>query len=373
VTPQNLSHVPLPKKIHNSGPDFLGPVRQKDIARKAGVSRQTVSLVLRDLPGPSEAAKKKIRRIAEELGYKPDPMLSALAAYRGITNPNTPSYRGGLAYLVDEPTYHKLRSHFPVFDQIAHSATQHARLSSLSFELVPCPPGQKELRRILRVLYHRGVQGLIIDASLPPCPELEEWREFSCIVYGASSPKYGFPCLVYNHYNGMHRLLNEAVALGYRRPLFITHRHETTVNEDSWLASFEHFLAPEEKTPRHLIMILDGDENALAAIQAKIKRVRPDYLIGFGAWLLEHLRAAGTNIPGELGYCDFSRLHNDGTVAGLYQPRDRVAVVLVNLLQSMIHRRERGVDPDPLVIQINPAWSAGATMPARAATPAVSK
>ncbi|MFC1569331.1 LacI family DNA-binding transcriptional regulator [bacterium] len=45
---------------------------QSDIARKLHISRITVSKALRDYPDISEEMKKKVRDIAEELGYVPN-------------------------------------------------------------------------------------------------------------------------------------------------------------------------------------------------------------------------------------------------------------------------------------------------------------
>ncbi|MCP4395710.1 MAG: LacI family transcriptional regulator, partial [bacterium] len=44
-------------------------VRLRDIAEKAGVSVNTVSRTLRNNPGVSEATKRTIVQLAEELGY----------------------------------------------------------------------------------------------------------------------------------------------------------------------------------------------------------------------------------------------------------------------------------------------------------------
>jgi DNA-binding LacI/PurR family transcriptional regulator len=42
-----------------------------DIAAHLGVSRQLVSLVLRELPGASDETRERVRRAAQELGYRP--------------------------------------------------------------------------------------------------------------------------------------------------------------------------------------------------------------------------------------------------------------------------------------------------------------
>ncbi|MGP5929055.1 LacI family DNA-binding transcriptional regulator [Corynebacterium glyciniphilum] len=48
------------------------PATISDVASVSGVSRATVSLVLNDKPGPSQATREKVRDAAAELGYRPD-------------------------------------------------------------------------------------------------------------------------------------------------------------------------------------------------------------------------------------------------------------------------------------------------------------
>jgi DNA-binding LacI/PurR family transcriptional regulator len=59
-----------------------------DIARHVGVSRQLVSLVLRDLPGASDETRKRVRRAAAELGYSPNiaarTLRQASSKYLGV-------------------------------------------------------------------------------------------------------------------------------------------------------------------------------------------------------------------------------------------------------------------------------------------------
>lgn len=44
----------------------------RDIAEHLGVSRQLVSLVLREAPGPSRASRERVLQAAQELGYRPN-------------------------------------------------------------------------------------------------------------------------------------------------------------------------------------------------------------------------------------------------------------------------------------------------------------
>ena len=53
-----------------------------DVARKLGISRTTVSLVVSDHPRISAKTKAAVWRCIDELGYRPDPMARALATGR---------------------------------------------------------------------------------------------------------------------------------------------------------------------------------------------------------------------------------------------------------------------------------------------------
>ncbi len=51
-----------------------------DVARVAGVSRSTVSRVMNDVPGATEAVRHRVRKVIADLGYVPDPTARALAS-----------------------------------------------------------------------------------------------------------------------------------------------------------------------------------------------------------------------------------------------------------------------------------------------------
>ncbi len=49
-----------------------------DVARSAGVHRTTVSLALRNHPRIPQATRDRVKQIANDLGYRINPLVSAL-------------------------------------------------------------------------------------------------------------------------------------------------------------------------------------------------------------------------------------------------------------------------------------------------------
>src|SRR6185312_16192999 len=54
----------------------------QEVADRAGVHRSTVSLALRDHPRISESVRRKIQSLAQQLGYRINPLVSALMQSR---------------------------------------------------------------------------------------------------------------------------------------------------------------------------------------------------------------------------------------------------------------------------------------------------
>jgi DNA-binding LacI/PurR family transcriptional regulator len=54
----------------------------QDVAERAGVSSALVSIVMRDVPGASAATRLRVRKAADDIGYRPDPRARMLRAQR---------------------------------------------------------------------------------------------------------------------------------------------------------------------------------------------------------------------------------------------------------------------------------------------------
>lgn len=120
----------------------------KDIARIAGVSHTTVSRALRDSPEVSEETKARIRRIADEVGYRPSAVARSLVTQRT-------QVVGVVVTRLSDPF------HTEMVQGVEEVAEQHEYgvLLSLSHE-----DSRKE-QSIVEMMAQRQVDGIIVSAS----------------------------------------------------------------------------------------------------------------------------------------------------------------------------------------------------------------
>ena len=142
-------------------------VTMADIAAKVGVSRIAVSMALRDHHRISIERRRQIRRAAREMGFVPDPFLSALAAHR--QQRVTATEHGVLAWINHWKDPKRLRQ-FKEFDLYWRGAGEAAvefgyRVDEIRWES-DCSP-----KRLEKFLLARGIEGVLI----PPHHDLLHW------------------------------------------------------------------------------------------------------------------------------------------------------------------------------------------------------
>ncbi len=147
-----------------------------DVARLAGVSHMTVSRVVQGSKQVKPETARKVRQALEESGYRPDPALSALAAYR--TRHEPPAHHGVLAFLdCDNSSFSK---------RVIEGAAREARLFGYEVERFSFLPSQDASSKSLsRMLFHRGIRGLLFGPTGKPRIFHDwDWDEFAAVSLG---------------------------------------------------------------------------------------------------------------------------------------------------------------------------------------------
>ena len=223
------------------------PVSLQRIADAVGYSKMTVSLALREHPRIPAATQAKIRKVADEMGYRPKPEVAQLMS--AIRREATTEQGVPLAYVTtgrekgcwrDSPT------------ELAYwqGAAERAKAYGYYLEEHWLDAPRMTERRLGEILWHRGVKGLIIPPMIRTLSGKEHglklnfnWDHFAAVTIGdmLSSPQ--LTRVIHDHYTSILTLMDELIALGYRRIGLCMIEHMDYTVKQRWQAGYRVYRA----------------------------------------------------------------------------------------------------------------------------------
>lgn len=339
-------------------------VTLKDIAAKIGVTKTSVSLALRGSASISPALREKVRRVAGELGYVPDPVLQRLAEYR---RPGAPGQSEGvIAWLNHWAKPEQLRR-FREFEQYWRGAKLAAgRLGYRLEEFIwpaDCPARHAEQR-----LADRGVLGLLI----PPHPPEAMWGEFgwgkfSLMRFGLSVGRVDANLVTADHQRAMVMAVKKIHDLGYRRiGLVYDAGHDDAMGGNLyggflWARAdlnLKQVPPPLDLGAKHPA---GGGQDRLAAW---LRRYKPDALLTSVAETPAFLRELGYRVPRDVAVASTSP-YDIPVDAGIDQCPHAIGQIAAEMLIKQISLNERGAPADPCRILVESRWRDGKSLPPR--------
>ncbi len=148
-----------------------GRISQADVAKHVGVSASTVSRALKNDPRITKKVRQKIIDAAQELGYRPDPSVSALANYRWKTTAR--DFSGVVAWITVGDSSEELRRKYPEFDLYWKGANACADRFGYQIEEFAITEDMP-LEKLEKILYARNVKGLLLPPETTP---FEHWEQ----------------------------------------------------------------------------------------------------------------------------------------------------------------------------------------------------
>ena len=317
-----------------------------------------VSLALRNSPKISAPTAERIRRFADELGYRPNPMVSALMTQlRQARDVKKPSV---LAYVTAFPTEEGWRRQGPY---TAFHEGARRRASELGYTLEAWwlrRPGMTE-RRFCEILTTRDIHGLIV-APLPAGANelLLEWPRFAAatISYSLSTPQLNRASN--DPFAAINVALRELTALGYRRiGLALPEDADPRVREH-WTASMLAYQEHHPATERVPTLFRPGPMTRSFADW--FHQHQPHGVLGLGSECLDLLGELGLRVPQDVGFVNLAFMSGDDAMAGVNQYPDLVGAAAVDLVDGQLRRNERGVPRHSKTVLISGEWVPGETV-----------
>jgi len=328
------------------------------IADQAGVSRMAVSLALRGSRKISARTTARIREIAEAVGYRPNPMVSALMTQLRMARPSQRPTT--IAYLTAFPTRDGWRRS-SAMTQILEGATRRAEALGYQFEEWWLRDPGLPQHRIEDILLTRSIHGILV-APLPPggAAVQFDWAKFSGATIGYSFGEAALHRASGDEYGGLLLAVRALLQLGYRRLGLALTREEDERVERRWSAGLlvhQAEIAADQRVP---ILLAEG---TLAGPFLDWYRThQPDVVLSLSRECLRLLSEAEVRVPREVGFALLGASAAEPDVAGVDLHLPFVGAAAVELVDGQLRRNELGLPGERKTILLAAQWIPGGTV-----------
>ena len=336
-----------------------------EVAKAAGVSKNTVSLALRGSPRISEATRKRITATAEALGYRLNPTVAHLMAQ--LRQNRSPGYQATLALI----NAHRTREAFDQHQTIpfyVQGCRERARALGYELDEFWLHEPDMPVARWLSIFRARNIRGVVLVGLMQdnrlPSHLAPMWNEFPAVVTGVRTrePALSFAC------SDQHALALEAfekaLALGYRRPALVLDGVIDSLIEGRFSAGFftgQSRLGTLKQRTRPFYDVAAARTD-LSVFARWLKQNKPDVIFTLYHEVKRWLLDLGYRVPEDIGLIQYEWRAVHGEWAGMDQRNDLVGEAAMDMLISMVHHNERGVPQHPRATMIGCRWVDGDTV-----------
>lgn len=322
-----------------SGRSAVGASRlptMRDIALHLGVSRQLVSMVLRDVPGPSAESRRRVLAAAEELGFRPNSSARLLRQSR--------TRMLGVAFALGHPFQAR------VVERMFVTAAERG----FALALGPVTE-ERPIDVVVSELIEERVEALIAFNPDPTSPALHEAIRMMPMAWlGEWSDQADADNIHVNEVDGLRRAVEHLVSLGHQRIAYVGGKGGSLGRTRA--QAYESAMTTVGLADDIEIVLTGfGEEDGAAAARTLIDRTdRPTAVICCGdqcaVGLLAVFAHAGIEVPAEISVVGF----DDSSVASLsYHQltsiRQDVDATVEAALDAVIARIEGDAGPRRIV------------------------
>ena len=342
------------------------PQRQitlKEVAQKAGVSIMTASRALRNQANVTEATREKVEKAAQQLNYRPNPLVSALMSYRRASRVIRDTLT--IAFLTNFPRrdgWRTLRINQDFFDGAAQACMRHG----YKLEEFWLRESGMTARRLSSILYSRNINGLLI-APLPVAlgHMRLEWPNFSAVALGYSLAWPRLHRAVNHQFRSIRTALRRLRKLAYHKIGLALRSSIDERVEHHYTGGFlvdQQRIAPAYRVPMHVVPDREWTEKSFAKWFTKH---RPEVVVSHHEEVLEWLARLKVRVPQDCGFIHLNLPNTTGELAGIYQNGPEVGTAAADFLVAMLQRNERGIPELPHTILVEGTWIDGKTLQPR--------
>lgn len=331
-------------------------ITMETIARRLKVSKVTVSNAMRGGGRVSDETRARVLKLAAELGYRPNPLVTALMS--GLRRRRS-GRRCTLAFLNFFPGREDWREH-PTFIQFYEGARRRSDTLGYRIELHWQGEVGGNNKRLGNILYARGIPGVVLAPLPDNALKIDlDFTRFATVAIGHTFRDFNPHRVSNNQFHSIRLAMEKLVALGYRRIGLVVPKMDDERVENAWVAGF---IAAQLHHGLPAIAPWKNDAFDKASVVAWTLRQKVDAIVSTNRHVMLWLENAGVRIPGEIGFLHLDWSPEKGVMAGIDQCSAHIGEAAVDLLVEQLNNNEAGIPARAKTVLIDGVWHDGPTV-----------
>jgi LacI family transcriptional regulator len=323
------------------------PVTIRDVAKKLNLSITQVSRALSGYNDVSEITRKKVIRVAHEMGYEPS------SAARQLRRKHSDAI--GFILPTSSPRFSD-----PFYTNFLTGLCDEAAENHIDLLISSSPPcSNKE-----ELMYQQWFQSSRVDGMVINRVRTHDWRveylaknHLPFVTLGIPETKYDFPAIRVNERSGFERLVLHLIDKGHQSIAFIGGPEELVIHKER-LEGYRQGLSKAGLEFNNKLVVqadLNEDGGYKAAQELIERKYAPTAILGCNDQIaigaMRAVKESGRNVGTEIavaGYDGISEAaYTDPPLTTLFQPTYEIARRLVKMLVLLInHQPLKDIRPE---------------------------
>jgi DNA-binding LacI/PurR family transcriptional regulator len=331
------------------------------IAQAVGVAGSTVSRALQGDPRIGEETRRKIRETAERLGYRPNPLVSALMANRrrrgGRGEVDVVALVTNYGAKEDWRTKEVCRWEF-------EGVQRRAAELGFRLEIFSLRAYGGDIARLVSTLRARGIRGVLLGFAR----EAGDEPIFPTEGFAVAGLSAYFRTTVVDRANfhgffNVQLALEKIAGLGYRRPALAVPEPNNRISNNLWSGAF---LDWQRRLPRkdRCEPFIPSDGEDADEFHSWLVATKPDSVLAYKLPIRAWLARRGLGAPEDVGLAYLYRTADEmGACAGIDGNLSAVGAAAFDLVVERLNTNATGPVLHPKEVLIKGFWRDGATLP----------
>ena len=328
--------------VNRHKPSNVRRIQQREIAERAGVSVSTVSRVLNNVAGISEAVTQKVLAVAAELGYQQDGTKPANSFHNVFLLTSLPQMP-----LLD-----------PFHAEVLSSVEQECSRAGLHFSYASLRNGSAKIDLVADRLRRNPVDGLLL-LSIDDVGLIEQIQslDLPTVMINVDRPELAIDTFLPDNSQGALLAMHHLITHGHQRILHVTWNERSTIRRR--LEAYQSALA-EAGLPYDPRLVVEAKMNAddtYQEMKRKLTEEKVDFTAAFCAndlgamGFMRAAQEAGYRVPEDISVIGFDDIES---AAYLSPPLTTVRIETVELAKLALKRlHDRVAAPDLTPIRVS--------------------